>query len=398
MNKIAKNKKWIIFISLIVAINVYSQQKRNYQEEYKAIAKSNVDEKNRSIKQKEYFNSLQNKELSTALREISKLGDANFIAYDLLTHVKTRFEDKEFRMQMINELVNESNSTDYKIVLIDFLEKKTGAFLDEAIAMDDTYYSISKDKKAPDNLRQIASSKVGVTNNHNIDKARVKELIASNEIPLINGAAKSIKRYVLSKELENEVDEWVDELIGTLEKNKVKVKELYEPITVLGYTHSPKARTYLLNLFNDYKKTDAHFAESIVYSLSNNADTTVLNSVITEFRQNKIYDNFGSELTLRTLANFNIKLVEQLHGSNSEEGKINYLRSIKYINEPADKNVLVENCKTLLNNPSEEVRLESVKTLRFLLSYDEEQKILREHLRNEKSLMVKNEIYTYIGR
>lgn len=183
-----------------------------------------------------------------------------------------------------------------------------------------------------------------------------------------------------------------------MENNKIQVKELYEPIIVLGYTNSSKARTYLLNVFNEYKKTDAHFAESIVYSLSNNADTTVLNNIITEYRKNKTYDNFGSELTLRTLTNFNIKFVEQLHESNSEESKINYLRSIKYINEPTDKNVLIENCKTLLNNPSEEVRLESVKTLRFLLSYDEEQKILREHLRNEKSLLVKNEIYTYIGR
>lgn len=201
MNKIVKNKKWIIFISLIVAINVYSQQKRNYQEEFKAITKSNVDEKNRSIKLKEYFNSLQNKELATALREISRLGDANFIAYDLLMHVKTRFEDKEFRMQMINELVNETNSTDYKIVLIDFLEMKTSSFLDEAIAMDDTYYLIAKDKKAPDNLRQIASSKVGVTNNHNTDKARVKELIATKEMPLINGASKSIKGMFSQKNL-----------------------------------------------------------------------------------------------------------------------------------------------------------------------------------------------------
>jgi len=61
---------------------------------------------------------------------------------------------------------------------------------------------------------------------------------------------------------------------------------------------------------------------------------------------------------------------------------------IKYLNK----------VKESLKSDSETERLEAVKTLHFLLHYEEEVKIFKELVTNENSDLVKNLIYSYVGQ
>ena len=89
------------------------------------------------------------------------------------------------------------------------------------------------------------------------------------------------------------------------------------------------------------------------------------------------------------------ELLEKLLMENNLESKITFLRSVRFVKNKNDFNEKVLN---FLNDPSERVRLECIKTIHFLLPHNEEKIFFAEHLKNERSNDVKKEIYNYIGR
>jgi len=333
-----------------------------------------------------------------ALTEITNLGNEDFIANNLFAVIYKKFDNVEFRNLIIDELSNSKNNSSYKIVLIDFLTERSNEYPDQLKKINNEFYNITKDRNLPDKIRSIAASKLGTTQDKNYNKQIVKEIIRNGDIAVINGAAKAVKRFVRSNSLANEIDEWVDLLIEVLENNKIKIKQLKGPIWTLGYTNSIRAREYLMELFAQYSRKDSNFSETIAYSLSNIADAKVLNLIFNEYYQNKDFNNFGSELTLSSIANQNSNLIEQLYSTKNDEYLLNYLHAIKYIKQPNYQDRFIRHCKESLKNESEEIRIEAIKAIHFLLPSEEEATIFSEHLNNEKSQKVKDEIYFFIGR
>jgi len=315
---------------------------------------------------------MPDEELLHALTEITKLGTEDFIANNILSSIYKKFDNAKFRELIIDELNNTSNSSSYKIVLIDFLTEKLNNFPEQLKKINNELYKITKDRTLSYKLRNIAASRLGTTKDHNYNKKIIKEILKGNDIASINGASKAVKRFVRSNSLENEIDEWVNLLIEVLEKNKPKIKQLKGPIWALGYTNSLKARDYLKDLFILYSNQDVNFSEIIAYSLSNNADKEVVNLIFNTYYSNVELNNFGSELTLSAISNQNVPIIAQLFSVKNDEYLLNYVRAIRYLNSPSDKDELIYNCKELLGSESEEIRLEAIKTIHKLLPYEEE--------------------------
>jgi len=58
----------------------------------------------------------------------------------------------------------------------------------------------------------------------------------------------------------------------------------------------------------------------------------------------------------------------------------------------------LDKVKQSLTGNSETERLECIKTLHFLLPYEEEKKLFNEHIKKEENENVKNQIYFYVGQ
>ena len=62
-----------------------------------------------------------------------------------------------------------------------------------------------------------------------------------------------------------------------------------------------------------------------------------------------------------------------------------------------NRNKYIDKVKESLSSNSETERFEAVKTLHFLLPYEEEVKLFKKHITKEENEKVKEQIYFYVG-
>lgn len=381
---------FLIFLFLLNGF-IYSQMK-DYKQLYSDLTRDVKSNQEFQERTSQFFNSMDNKELPLALAKISKGEDVNFVVYNLIAPNNERLKNDEFRGNMIGQLANNSNTAEFKLVLIDFVsqfDKKDDKHLEE---FNDALFEIANNKNNSDNLRSYAASHFGISKDYETSKNRASQLFESNNIATINGTARAIVKF-LPREKN---DYWTNVLINVADKHSNNLNELGAVIRTLSLTKTNKAKDYLLNLFDNKVATDPETTEILVYSLSNLADTKVFNKIFAEYSKHEHYNTFGSELTLKQIVSENNDVVTKLYNDKDKESKLNFLRAVRLMKDE-NRIKYLNKVKESLNSDSETERLESIKTLHFLLPYEEEIKLFKEFVLNEKSETVKNQIYFYVG-
>ncbi len=336
-------------------------------------------------------------ELPLALADISKGENANFVAYNLLAPNNVRFENKEYRENMLEQLSLKTNSANFKIVLIDFISDYAEKDDKQRENYNQILFKLANAKDSPTSLRSYAASHTGISKNYESDKKQLTELFESNNYGAINGAARSIKKFLFSDKIStSEKDYWTDVLINTANKYTNNLNKIRVVIGTLGSTGSSKARSFLLQLFINNAPSNLEVSETLAYSLSNLADTKVLNTIFTEYTKYKHFKNFGSELTLKQIVSDNNNVVDKLYNKKEEESKLTFLKAVRFMKDE-NRSKYLDKVKQSLSSNSETERLEAVKTLHFLLPYEEEVKLFNEHITKEKNENVKEQIYFYVG-
>jgi len=376
---------------------LYSQETKDYKQEYNDLTKGITDEQEYHETTSEYFNSMDNDELPLALADISKEENTNYVAYKLFAPNNARFEDKDFRENMFKQLSEKSNSYDFKMVLIDFISELAGQDDEQREKFNQILFTLAKNKESATNLRSYAASHSGISKNYETDKEQLTELFESDNYGAVNGAARSIKKFLFSDKISTtETDYWTDILINVTNKNINNLSEVRAVIGSLGSTGTNKARSYLLELFKNNAPSNSEVSETLAYSLSNIANTKVLNTIFAEYSKHEHFNNFGSELTLKEIVSNNNDVVDKLYNEKNEESKLTFLRAVRLMKDE-NRSKYLEKVKQSLRSDSETERLESVKTLHFLLPYEEEVKLFNEHIAKEENENVKNLIYSYVG-
>ena len=137
-------------------------------------------------------------------------------------------------------------------------------------------------------------------------------------------------------------------------------------------------------------------AESLVYSLSHMADEAVMKNVFRVMSKHKNFDNYSVELKLKSFVKNNPGLLEELSDNTDSESKITYLQGLQVLRVAPDT-MSIEQGKSLLNDSDENVRLEAVKALHFLLPHEKEVEVFSDMRERETSEIIKQEIGFYIG-
>ena len=390
----------ISYVLLLLSILFYSgivaaQSSRDYQKDFKDLVQNLNSAEEYNQEARDFFHKLNDDEFVVALANISKEHNADFIAYNLFHLIDHRFSEKNIRNKILAQLADNSNAPDFRIVTIDFISKYIRDNADELKRLNNVLYAISKNNELPDKLRAYAAAHCGISLDYGSNKKMLMELLKSDNLPVVNGAARSAKKFIHTDTPKDEMDDWVEVLISVVQNNSAHLDKMKAVLSVLGYTGSDKARKYLLSLFLEDASLDFNISETLVYSMIYLADEDVLKAVFEAYFTYDHFNNYGSELTLMQVVNKKDELLEKLLMENNLESKITFLRSVRFVKNKNDFNEKVLN---YLNDPSERVRLECIKTIHFLLPHNEEKIFFAEHLKNERSNDVKKEIYNYIGR
>ncbi len=389
-----KAKKYLIIILLMLASNnMFSQTKNNYKQQFTDTISEVKTEKEYNQKTNEFFLQIENKNLPIALAEISKGKDINQIAYDLFSKNKNRLSNKEVQKGMLNQLSIENNSPEFKYVLIDFISTE----LKGSKELNTEVYEIAMDRKQPDGLRGYAAAHIAKTENYNELKIQLTALIESNNKSVINGASKVIASIIKSGIPKSEENYWVDKVITQLDKNQDNLLEIKGAISALGKIESKKAKDKLLEYFDQNSSSNKKTSEIFAYALANNIDTKGFNTVFSAYHKNEHFNNFGSELLLKRMANNNSNILDDLNLGKDSESKLNYLRAVKHL-KLTEREKHLNNVTNSLKSENAQIRLEAIKTLHFILPHEEEVKLFKKHALTEKNDEVKNEIFFYVGR
>jgi hypothetical protein len=387
-----------ITLLVITCFNLsFAQTNRNYKQEFNDLIASTTNKDEYFNKISTFFNSMDDQELPMALAKISADKNTDFIAYELFAPNKNRFKKENFQKNMITQLKLKSNTPEFKMVLIDFLSNSDitdGKILND---YNKALFEIAKTNYYPESLRSYAASHTGVSTDYKLNKEEISTIFKSDNYAVINGAARSINKFLLSEDIPKaEKEYWSRLLINKAKEHYQNIGKTDQVIFSLGLTGSYEARELLLELFNDNKADNKTISETIAYSLSNIADIEVINAIFNAFSKYPQYDEFGSELTLKYIVNENIDQIDKLKSANNTESKVNFLRAVKLLNDN-NRAKYINDVKQSLLSKSEEERLEAVKTLHFLLPYEKEKIIFKDFVINEKSDMVKTQISYYIG-
>jgi len=388
----------LFVILLLLNGFLYSQETKDYKQEYNDLTKGITDEQEYHETTSEYFNSMDDKELPLALADISEGEDANFVAYNLVGPNKIRLEEKPFRDNLLTELAIKSNPSNFKIVVIDFFAEYVERDDTESERFNEILFLLSKEKDSPNILRSYAASHGCISKDYLLNKKQLSELLTSNNHAVINGASHSLKKFLRSEVIsKTEKQYYVNLLIEIVNQNINDLDKIKNVIYTLGYSGGDEARDVLLKLFINNVSVNPDISESLTYSLSSLADTKVFNTIFTEYTRNKHYDNFGAELTLKEMVSNNNDIVEKLYNEKEEESKLNFLRAVRLMKDK-NRSKYLDKVKQSLNSKSEIERLECVKTLHFLLSYEEEVKLFKQHITKEENEEIKEQIYFYVGQ
>ncbi|MBK7104171.1 MAG: hypothetical protein IPH62_02670 [Ignavibacteriae bacterium] len=388
--------KVVFFLFIILANNIanYGQEDKDYKKLFKDYLKT-IEEDQQKIP--DFFISMDDDELEIAMDEISQDEDVNFIAHKVFIPNKKRFDEGKFRKKLIKELSKKKNNPNYQYVLISFVakyNKKDDEYLED---FNDELYKLAESGDIEDNVRYYASAKYGISNDFEKSHKNLEKLFKSNNFNVKNGVAKSLTRFLYTSKISNsEKEKWENLLIEEINKNKDSLKNVSSLISTLSQTKSTKSKDFILKLFKENTRKNPEKASFLVNYLQNEVDSDIFKNIFKEYSNFNHFDNFGAELQLKQLVNENTDLIEEFYNKKDDESKIYFLKAVRHVKEAKFADYL-EKVKESLKSNSETERLESVKTLHFLLSQENEINLFKNHLKNEDSYLVKSQIYSYIG-
>ncbi len=165
--------KLLFAILLLFNGLLYSQETKDYKQEYNDLTKGIADAQEYYERTSEYFNSMDNDELPLALADISEGENTNYVAYELLAPNNVRFEDRDFRENMFKQLSLKSNSADFKIVLIDFISDFAEQDEKQRESFNQILFTLAKDKETATTLRSYAALHSGISKNYEADKKQL---------------------------------------------------------------------------------------------------------------------------------------------------------------------------------------------------------------------------------
>jgi hypothetical protein len=387
-----------ITLLVITCFNLsFAQTNRNYKQEFNDLITSTTNKDEYFNKISTFFNSMDDQELPMALAKISADKNTDFIAYELFAPNKNRFKNEYFQKNMIKQLELKTNTSDFKIVLIDFLSNSSIKNEETLENFNSALFEIAKNNNYPGTLRSYAVSHAGISLNYKNNKDEISQIFKSENYSVINGTARSIKKFLLSEDIsKTEKEYWSNLLINKAKENYQNIDKIDQVIFSLGLTGSDEARDLLLELFNSNKSVNKNLSKTIAYGLSNIADTEVINTIFNAFNKYSQYDEFGTELTLKAIVKDNMDIIKELKNDNKAESRLSFLRAVRLMND-ADRARYIDDVKKSLLSKSEQERLEAVKTLHFLLPYEKEKVVFRDFIVNEKSDVIKSQISYYIG-
>jgi len=298
--------------------------------------------------------------------------------------------------RMLFHLSSSSQTDAFRITTISFLEKHL-FFSKESPEFFEIIYEIANNDSNSERLRAYAISRLGRSNT-DTNKKRIKKFLLNKNPIITNGASKAAKTVILSQNYNNLPDEWSSSLISAINLHRFLLNDIRSAIFALGLTQSEAAREYLSNLLSENIEKDLQTTGAIVNALSYLADERTLIKTFELLFQHRTHsDNYGIELILRSFAERNVDVLKSISTKDDFPAKITYLRALRLcrnLTEIED----IEKIKNMLHDSNEEIRAEAVKTIHFILSHDDEVNTFKELIKNEKSAIVLNTIYFYIGR
>lgn len=397
-----KRRKQYFYMLLICIIFVFQEvfsAQIDYQYNYKQLTEGINSHNNRASTINQFFHKFEGKERVAALVEISKLGNADFIAYELFSNIQNSIQtDTLFRRELYKSIQNPNISDEYKIVAIDFCNKDFKNIA-EAEQFDSLIYRIAVHKDNSMLLRNFALSQLS---NHfsasNKNREKIKNLLTQNDLSTIKGASLAARTAIRSIDSQEEINTWVPLLINIVESTKTKPSFAKAAINALGVTKSDEAKRFLHMFFKEQVKIGSQNVGPALNALKNFVNEDIIKDIFILFSEHspKFPDPFEIELMQKYFAKANRNLLVQLSKKNDYNSKLAFLLAqqvLKYDYNKSD----IDRTKHLLSDSNELIRLQAVKALRFMLTNDEEIKLFSTIREKETSQLVLNEIFFYIG-
>lgn len=392
----------LIILLLVSPMFAKSTIEKIYLESFNSIFSGTKNEDEKSKEFSKYLNSLTNIELVDALKSISSSKNVpqnqkvDFVVYTLFAPIAKRFEDKQFRTQLMVELTKKETNPALILVSLELLETNIRKANDqqEITSFDSILLKLVNNKGLPEYLRKKAASDVGSTHDNEYNKRIIFSLLTNENRYVVNGASLSLKKYLISDIPKVDKAEMVKRLIASIQ-GKNNLKEFKNVIFTLGYSKHELAKDYLLSLLNFKANEDTELQEMIARSLSSFNDVDVVKAIFNSYRVNGKQIDFGKELLLGSVINKHPKILIELKSQKSEDDKIVFLQAVRYMRK--NNKMYKNDVKSLLYDISPIVRLEAVDSFRFIASITEEKEIFKEMLTSEKSVAIRNRIQFYIG-
>ena len=385
---------FMVFLILITMINmILAQNDEDYKNTFIKLIEGVKNENEYYTKVYAYLNAMEVTELSKALSSISMNKDVNFIAYNLFSLIdKKKYRTDIFQNKLLAELEKEQNSANFRIIAMDFLSKYIEINTLQRKKFNNILRNITLNEKVPESVRYYAINHLPLTSNEN---ELLKKLLRSQNQAVRNAAALKIKRLFQSNIKNTEKLFWVDELLNIINDNKRDIYSMDKICKSLAYSKTDRARNALLNLFLQIDPIEKETLNACTRSLTILADKEVLNTIFNTYDNAGLTD-YNSEMALTYLAEKNLDILEIMSFSSVKEDKLNFLRAVRLI-RTKDKEKYLEKIKNMLKDESEYIRLEAVKTIHYLLPYENEKIIFSEHFIKENSKLVKDEIRRIVG-
>lgn len=392
----------LLIALLLPPIKANQINEKVHIEKFEEIFSKTKSDVNKSKEFHTYLNSLTNEELINALKGISAIKDADqkqktdFVAYTLIAPISKKFKDKEFRTLISKELIKKETNPALILVSLELLEKniKKANNKQEIENFDSILLELVKNSELPGYLRKKAASEVGSTQDHVYNKKTIFSLLKTDNKSVVNGASLSLKKYLSSDISDSEKTEIIHNLLSVVQ-GKNNLKEFKNVIYTLGYSKHQLAKDYLLRLLKSEDNEDTELQDMLIRSLKSFNDKEVVKAIFNSFRVEGKLLSFGSELLLGSVINEHPKLLIEMKSLKSEDDKIVFLQAVRYMRK--DNKIYKNDVKSLLYDNSPEVRLEAVKSFRFIASLKEEQIIFKQMLDKEINSQINELLNFYIG-
>jgi hypothetical protein len=345
-----------------------------------------------------YLGSVDDDDLANAVAEISTLGDHNFVAYEVLGNVRDRLEDSPaFKARLHDKIRSNESPTHFRTIAIEFIQNSMTTE-QEAGDFETTLYNIARDQTLESHLRKYAAGRLGRTNNPQLSRDRIELLLDDDNPAVINGAAKAAMRFVTSPAFENDRSAWTNKLIGVANRHRADPGKIKVVLAALGEARNEAARDILSSFFREQVAAGDGVAISLARYLVMTENPELLKSVVRSLNANisRFEDHIEVEMALGNIVGDNLEALDDLASGNDTESKIAYLQGLQALRTaPNDQSII--NAKALASDTDEEVALQAVKALHFLLPHEEEIVFYTALISDSNNVRIRTLINGYIG-